>query len=135
LGVQAFSEMNDVIDTFDVFFSAHVLEHVPAVSGTLEFARKVLRRGGWFVALTPNGSNHFRVARPEAWNQLWGLVHPNFLDERFYRHAFKDDAYLLASPPYDLSAIVRWASSPTESISLDMSGDELLVIANLRRNA
>lgn len=131
LGINAQTRMENVGGPFDIFFSAHVLEHVPSVSRSLEFAREILRPGGWFVAFTPNGSDALRSKQQESWKYSWGLVHPNFLDDLFYSSAFKSDLYLLASSPYDLESIKQWASLQQASVSLDLGGGELLVIAKL----
>lgn len=84
---------------FDIFFSCHVLEHVPSVAATISFARTMLRPGGLFVAFTPNGSDEYRKINPSSWMKLWGDVHPNFLDERFYKRAVPDA--VVASTPYE----------------------------------
>lgn len=128
LGIDAHSDVADLKGPFDVFFSAHVLEHVPAVSSALSLARRVLRPGGLFVAFTPNGSQSLRDKDPHGWMQLWGMVHPNFLDPIFYRAAFARERRLLASSPYDLEAIAGWAGK-SESLELDLGGDELLLVA------
>jgi 2-polyprenyl-3-methyl-5-hydroxy-6-metoxy-1,4-benzoquinol methylase len=131
LGVDARSDLARLEGPFDVMFSAHVIEHVPAVSEVLALARGILRPGGLFVAFTPNGSQALRVRRPEAWMAFWGLVHPNFLDAEYYRHTFAQDRYLLASTPYDLSALERWREEGTTELALD--GEELLVAARIGR--
>jgi len=131
LGINAQTRMENVDGPFDVFFSAHVLEHVPSVSRSLEFARKILRPEGWFVAFTPNGSDAFKARKQELWKYSWGLVHPNVIDDLFYSNAFKSDLYLLASSPYDLESIRQWASLQQASVSLNLDGDELLIIAKL----
>jgi 2-polyprenyl-3-methyl-5-hydroxy-6-metoxy-1,4-benzoquinol methylase len=131
LEINAYRDLALVTGPFDIFFSAHVLEHVPSVSQSVEFARQVLGPGGWFVAFTPNGSNEFRRVNPRAWNQLWGAVHPNFLDSLYYESLFQFDTYLIATTPYDLASIKKWALTPHEqqkSASLSLSGDELLII-------
>jgi hypothetical protein len=104
---------------------------VPAVSEVLALARRVLRPGGLFVAFTPNGSHALRLRRPEAWMAFWGLVHPNFLDAEYYRHAFAQETHLLASTPYDLPALARWREKETAVLALD--GEELLVAARIGR--
>ena len=43
-------------ESFDIFFSAHVIEHVPSVSQLLELGLRVLRPGGLLVTFTPNFS-------------------------------------------------------------------------------
>lgn len=131
LDIEAYTQPEDVQGPFDIFFSSHVLEHVPSVSESIRFARRVLRPGGWFVAYTPNGSEYFRRHEPWAWNQHWGLVHPNFLDEDFYQSIFRSDPHLVTSSPYDLEKIARWASTAEDSLTLDLAGSELVVIARL----
>jgi len=134
LGINVETSLGNVRGPFDIFFSAHVIEHVPSVSNSLQFARQVLKLGGWFVAFTPNGSELFRARQPKSWKYSWGLVHPNLLDDLFYSNGFKSDLHLLASSPYDLESIKQWASSPQGNISLDLSGDELLIIAKLAKS-
>jgi len=128
LGVDARVNIPEENGVFDVVFSSHVLEHVPAVSEAVLMARRLLRPGGLFVAFTPNGSYEFRAKEPEAWLKLWGFVHPNFLDAEFYRKAFAQDSWLLASSQYDLAAIRAWSSS-SGSRQLSIEGSELLVAA------
>jgi SAM-dependent methyltransferase len=54
---------------FDVVASSWVLEHVPAPRPFLVEVQRVLRPGGWFVALTPNGGHYV------TWlSRLLGLV-------------------------------------------------------------
>jgi len=126
LGIKAYSRREELEDgNFDVFFSAHVLEHVPSISDVVEFGLNKLRSGGLFIAFTPNGSEAFRKREPAAWRHLWGMVHPNFLDDRFYRGIFPN--CLLASGPYDFSQLGSWRSNPTPSMSENLIGSELLV--------
>ncbi len=110
LGVKAYDLLDDLKEgNFDIFFSAHVLEHVPAIADVFAYAQKKLKKGGLFVAFTPNGSETYRSRADGAWNQLWNMVHPNFLDDRFYRKAFP--SVLLASDPYDYKKITdQWAN-------------------------
>lgn len=130
LGVECFNKLEDIKDTdFDVFFSSHVLEHVPSVAKAIDYARSKLRPGGWFVGITPNGSEAFRHAQFSAWNQLWGMVHPNFLDDVFYRRAFSGKKLLLASNPYPLTSISSWANNDAGDIGQStLEGDELLAV-------
>lgn len=131
LDVDAHHDLEEISGPFDVFFSAHVLEHVPVVSDVISVARRLLRPGGLFVAFTPNGSQALRDRQFAAWMQLWGLVHPNLMDPLFYQKAFALDRWLLASSPYDLPAIAAWkADSGNQESRLD--GDELLLVAEMR---
>ena len=72
----------------DCFFSAHVLEHVPSPSKVFDLAWRCLKDGGAFVAFTPNGNAGFRAFNPQAWRNMWGGVHPNYLDDVFYERHF-----------------------------------------------
>ena len=74
--------------SFDCFFSAHVLEHVPAPSKSIDLAWRCLKDGGAFVAFTPNGNDAFRRYNAVGWSHMWGAVHPNFLDQDFYERHF-----------------------------------------------
>jgi hypothetical protein len=89
-----------------------VLEHVPAVSHFFSYAHKKLKKAGLFLALTPNGSEAFRSRQKKSWNKLWGMVHPNFLDDRFYKKAYPNA--LLASAPNDYLQIKQQWSGGCE---------------------
>ncbi len=83
--------------SFDCFFSAHVLEHVPSPSKVIELAWRCLKDGGAFVAFTPNGCDAFRQYDTQGWRNMWGGVHPNFLDDRFYDRHFSRSRRLYGS--------------------------------------
>jgi hypothetical protein len=100
LGVRAhdqFPLQSEANGRFDVFFSSHVLEHVPSPSTVLEAAFKMVRPGGFVITIVPNGSEAARATAPDAWRTAWGSVHPNFLDERYFRHAFGSRPYVMTS--------------------------------------
>ena len=131
LQVNAHHDMTNIQGPFDIFFSAHVLEHVPSVKDSIELAVKLLKPGGLFVAFTPNGSEEHR-AFSDGWNKLWGEVHPNFLDRVFYEKAFASQGLLLASSPYqDQKAIREWAATAGSSQCLDLTGGELMAAVRL----
>jgi SAM-dependent methyltransferase len=116
--------------SFDCFFSAHVLEHVPSPAHVVELAKLALRPGGYFVAFTPNGSEAFRQADPKAWHLFWGKSHPNLLDDEFYHHAFAAYHWHLDSSPISLDALARFAGGDKVGTS-NLSRSELLCIAKL----
>ena len=62
------------------------------------------------------------------WNKLWGMVHPNLLDNEFYKNYFKDMNYYIASSPYNLDEIKKWNENNNKQFISDLHGDELLVI-------
>jgi len=127
------SRFADITPGFDVFFSSHVLEHVPSPKNVIELALSVVKPGGVFIAFTPNGAAPHRAKEPAKWQKLWGLVHPNFLDDQYYRLQFAAYPYLLASDPYDLNAIKSWDASKQRQRVLDLSGPELLCIVRIER--
>jgi 2-polyprenyl-3-methyl-5-hydroxy-6-metoxy-1,4-benzoquinol methylase len=110
---------------YDVFFSAHVIEHVPSVSRMIDFGLRCLRPGGLFVAFTPNGSQTFRAGSPKNWHKLWGLNHPQLIDDTFVRARFADTPLVLASCPHPTQQIERWTRRDT--LIADLSGVELLL--------
>lgn len=115
--------------SFDIFFSAHVLEHVPAVSEIFALAGRKLKKGGLFLAFTPNGSHDRRLRQPATWNQMWGMVHPNLLDDRFLGRAFPN--VMLATDPYDLGKIrTAWSKGNVGNI-VRMDGAELMAAVRL----
>ena len=103
LGVRHIDDMFEVgpqhplAGTFDCFFSAHVLEHVPSPSKVIELAWHCLKDGGAFVAFTPNGCDAFRKYNPRSWSNMWGEVHPNYLDDVFYEIHFANSRKLIAA--------------------------------------
>ena len=129
LGVRAFSTLSELSGPYDIFFAAHVLEHVPSVIEIIEFGLSILRPGGVFVAFTPNGAKQHRLMNPSTWHKLWGRVHPNFLDDIYYCNAFSDCALLLSSDPYNIEQLSDWRRKQKMRVIYDLSGGELLVAA------
>lgn len=128
MGIRTFTQPDAVDGQFDAIFSAHVLEHVPTVAGSIDWSLDRLRRGGLFLAVTPNGSAEFRAKDAERWDRLWGQVHPNFLDFEFYQSSFAAVPYFVTSQLSRLSELSVWAERPSQSKG-DLSGWELLAIA------
>jgi cyclopropane fatty-acyl-phospholipid synthase-like methyltransferase len=98
---------------FECFFSAHVIEHVPMPGKIFEYARRLLRTGGLFVAFTPNGSETYRI-KSHNWMKLWGQVHPNLIDEIFLNASFRNSPRAVGS-------------SPVGKITLPLDGDSIVV--------
>jgi len=136
LSVQVHSELSAITSGFDFVFSSHVLEHISSLRKTLDSLDRLLSAGGTFVALTPNGSADFRLIEPESWQKFWGHVHPNFLDNRFYKKVFPGVPLLLTSSPYDIDRIALWNRSPQAGVTeWKLSGNELLVAYRKRAKA
>jgi SAM-dependent methyltransferase len=128
LGVEVVNDLEGLAGTFDLVFSSHVLEHVPAVAATLGRMRELLKPGGLLVILTPNGSAAYRKREPIFWRKAWGLKHPYFLDDGYYRSFFADWPYYLASGPADLEQVRVWAASSEQRMG-DLGCSELRLIA------
>ena len=110
----------------DFFFMSHVLEHVPNPSETLDLGLKLLKKGGYIVSFTPNGSMENKKINSK-WSQLWGMVHPNFIDEKFYEKFFKNNIYYIGSSKYNLKNIQNFTKNNQNYID-DLSGSELMII-------
>jgi 2-polyprenyl-3-methyl-5-hydroxy-6-metoxy-1,4-benzoquinol methylase len=129
LGVDVLDAMDNAEGPYDIFFSAHVLEHVPSVQSVIEDGFRLLRSGGVFMAITPTGSAAFRSKSPTAWSQLWGNVHPQFLDDVYYNKQFQQYPHILASNPFEITELRQWGQFKTGVINLNLLGDTLLCIA------
>jgi 2-polyprenyl-3-methyl-5-hydroxy-6-metoxy-1,4-benzoquinol methylase len=129
VGVPVFDNLDAVSGLFDVFFSSHVLEHVPRVDDAFQIARRFLRPRGLFIAFTPNGCEARMETDTDRYHRSWGAVHPVCLDDRFYTHVLKGSPKLIATSPYDLARIERWDRRSDEIH--DRSGEELLLVTVL----
>lgn len=113
----------------DIFFSSHVIEHVASVNEMIATAKNLVRPGGYFIALCPNGSEELRKAEPISFHLAWGKVHPNFISEDFLHHIFKGYPMYLQSTPINYSGIEEW--NQNENFTGILSGIELLCIVKL----
>ena len=113
LGVEIVDLLNPPTG-LDIFFSNHVIEHVPSPSETIALARRVLKPDGLFIAITPNGSGAFKKINFSAWHMLWSQDHPNFLNEAFYQKEFKDNSYIISSSPNDLVSFSQWNNAKNQ---------------------
>lgn len=129
LGLDIKTRVEDLTPGADIFFSSHVIEHVPSISAMLDQAIKLIRPGGYFIALCPNGSDGFRLSNPSGFHQAWGKVHPNYLNDKFFRHVFKSQPHYIGSSPIHFDAISAWNGLGQYTDNLD--GEELLLIAKI----
>ncbi len=113
----------------DIFFSCHVIEHVPSPLNMIEFGLNHLRSGGYFIAESPNGSHPFKKKEPEVFHHLWGQVHPNMLTADFYSSAFAHQPHFITTSPFDnvTTELNKWDRE--SNVILNLSGRELLVVA------
>ncbi|MCB1276973.1 methyltransferase domain-containing protein [Prosthecobacter sp.] len=111
-------------ESYDVFLSCHVIEHVPSVEEMLLLGERVLRPGGLFVSFTPNGSTDFRRRNPLGWHRSWGGVHPQLIDDEFLRRGSGKRGFIAASSPYPFDQLMKWNGDP---VILSMDGGELMM--------
>jgi 2-polyprenyl-3-methyl-5-hydroxy-6-metoxy-1,4-benzoquinol methylase len=126
LGIEILTNESDIKGENDIFFSSHVIEHHPDIAGMISLARSLVKPGGYFIAVSPNGSKEYRDKNENAFHHAWGKVHPNYLNADFYKFVFKDIPYYIGSSPFRLNNII-----PIEKSSFidDLTGEELLIIA------
>lgn len=113
-------------DKFDFFFMSHVLEHLPKPSDCLNFGLNILKKHGYLLSFTPNGSLEHKKYN-DNWSKLWGMVHPNLIDEKFYQKFFADKKYYIGSNPFNLDNIKDFVVNNKNFID-DLSGSELMII-------
>jgi 2-polyprenyl-3-methyl-5-hydroxy-6-metoxy-1,4-benzoquinol methylase len=126
LDVEAFDHFDALGDGFDVFFSSHVLEHVDSVGEVWKLASRILKKGGLFIAYTPNGSKAYRESNYPAFHKSWGLKHPNLLQDEFVKNLAQQGACYVSTYPHDLQQVKSWNKSDYRIV--DTSGWELLLI-------
>lgn len=122
LGVNVVADFDGFVasdaNTFDVFFSSHVLEHVPSPSKVIRDGFNLLKPGGLFVSFFPNCSESWRETDPGSWSGLWGKVHPNALDEVYLNREFSAYPRVLGSSPVEISDAERHALSSESPAAL-----------------
>lgn len=131
LGVEVKTNESEIGKDFDVFFSSHVIEHHSDVTAMIELAKNVLSDSGIFIAFCPNGSDEFRKEVPAEFHSLWGMVHPNYLNNKYYQTVFKSNPYLVCSDVGYPKVKEEWDNVSQKTF--DLSGPELLVIAALNK--
>ena len=129
LNINMIENLDNVLrNSFDICFSAHVLEHLPDPKKFLDFGLKILKQNGVLVIFTPNGSFERKKKDFYNWNKAWGLIHPNLLDERFYMKIFFKQKYFITTKfEKDLYLFKKFMTN-NESLCGTIDGDELLII-------
>jgi transcription elongation factor Elf1 len=126
LGLNILTDEANIRVENDIFFSSHVIEHHPSISDMLTLARLKLKKGGYFIAISPNGSKQYREKNPEGFHRAWGKVHPNYLNVDFYRTIFKDEPFYIGSSPFNYDLIKSF--NLNDQIIDDLASEELIVI-------
>jgi 2-polyprenyl-3-methyl-5-hydroxy-6-metoxy-1,4-benzoquinol methylase len=134
LGVSTVDDMDrvaaDHAQSFDCFFSAHVLEHVPSPARAFDYGMRLLKPGGLFVSFTPNGSDQHRAASSQ-WSKLWGEVHPTFIEDVFLDHSFSQLPRAVGSSPVESPSLPQQAELRKLD---DLSRTELFFVARKVEN-
>lgn len=55
------------------------------------------------------------------------MVHPNFLNEKFYKNYFQDYKYYISSQPYSIDSIKNFIDGD-QNFCDNLEGEELLII-------
>lgn len=128
----AWVEAPEARESMDIFFSAHVLEHVPRPDKVFQHAKRILKQNGIFVAVCPNGSAACRAVHA-SWSQLWGEVHPNMIDELFMNRSFHGWPRVIGSSPVKIESMVaeflRNSNVPAVVYVDPLERDELVFMA------
>lgn len=135
MGIDCVSEMENIKplannEMFDLFFSNHVIEHVPCPADVVALAKRFTKPGGLFIAVTPNGSLDFRKIDPDAWHKSWGKVHPNLVNDIFWGHVFSENDFYVGSLTTDSQDLATWVQQGGKVLG-NRSGSELYCIARL----
>ncbi len=109
---------------YDIFFSSHVIEHVPSVAGMIETGLRALRPGGLFIAFTPNPSLEQPRADGADFRRMWGYAHPQLIDREFIE-ALPCPSLIALSSPYDLDCLRDWDGR--SRLIEPMAGPEILL--------
>lgn len=129
LGLDIHTSYDELEDENDIFFSSHVIEHVPSVKKMIESGQRLLRKNGFFISVCPNGSPEYRQADEEGFHRMWGKVHPNCLNKKFFQNAFRDHPHYITSSPFDVTELKVWDQQSQKIGKMD--GPEILVVAKL----
>ena len=81
---------------------------------------------GFLISFTPNGSMEHKKTNSN-WSKLWGMVHPNFIDEIFYQKFFSENIFYIGSSEYNSKNIRNFINSNQNYID-NLSGSELMII-------
>ena len=124
LGLDLFSDIDQLPDSsFDVIYSAHVLEHIPNPAVSFLQFQRLLKPGGTLFVFVPNCASEPARRLGVNWGPLIGEKHVLALTAEFFHHNL---------PAFGFST--EFASSPYSLVpqpygdELILNGEELLVI-------
>jgi hypothetical protein len=117
---------NELTPGKDIFFSSHVIEHLPNPRLMIAKARELLKEDGFFLCFCPNGSEEYFKNNMKAFHSSWGLVHPFFLNKNFFLKQYSKNPYYIGSKinPDGIKKMLN-----NEQYVDNISGEELLIIS------
>jgi hypothetical protein len=131
LGLEIKTDVVQLSTSNDIFYSSHVIEHLPDIPSLFETARRTLAPDGFMITICPNGSETFRKKEPRLYHLVWGLVHPSYITPEYMAWMLKDVSYYIGSSPFNNENLKKWDQK--SQVIDDMSGHELLVIAAVNK--
>ena len=63
---------------------------------------------------------------------MWGKVHPNMLNDKFWAREFENEPYFIGSLPNSLKRLAGWVANPKQ-MQDSLSGDQLICLAKFQR--
>ncbi len=109
--------------SFDLIYSAHVLEHVDEPASVFRDFQRLLKPGGKFFLFVPNCAGNSATRLQTQWGPMLGEKHVLALTPEFFQRNLTSHGFSLsfASSPY--------AQPPRQfEDNPDVTGDELLVV-------
>lgn len=105
---------------FDLIFTAHTMEHLTDVRGTLDRFQDVARSEGSLIIIVPNGGGEFAREQGVSWAPFVGSEHTvaytaDWFQERLKRHG--------------CSQVFATSTTPAGEYDATCNGDGLMVIA------
>lgn len=131
LNVEIHTRVEELSANNDIFFSSHVIEHLPDIPYMINLAKDKLNENGIFIAECPNGSKEFRTKNPRGFTLSWGLLHPNYISADYYQYMFKNNPYYITSTPINVEDILNWDRKT--QVCKNLSGNQLLVFALINK--
>lgn len=131
LGVSIVSDRNEKLCAFgsyDIVFSAHVLEHIPDLGSTLDFLVNLLKPDGTLVTICPNAAGRTARLRGLKWGAFLSEDHVNAITAAFLCRALVDRGLIdvrCATEPF----ATPWTKWPLDEREDSLNGEELLIVA------
>jgi SAM-dependent methyltransferase len=96
-------------DSFDVFFSAHVLEHVPSVDKAIHQVARILRPGGILVSTYPFRVDRVKTETKAKIDERGELVH--LTEPEYHRNPVRqeEDSLVFQLPGWDVLEMCKSA--------------------------